>query len=99
MPATCPDFAVELKGFEPPPLPAEIPPALQVRFISFQFVPARYLRFCFRVLTASRERFGHGNDQMSRPTGNSPQVIRGHTVAAARAVSEDNAEPPARDHN
>ena len=30
-----------------------MPSELQVRSASFRFVPARYLRFCFRVLTAS----------------------------------------------
>ena len=45
---------VELRGFEPLPLAAEMPYDLQVRSVSFQFSPARYLRFCFRVLTASR---------------------------------------------
>ena len=27
---------------------------LQFRYVSFRFSPVRYLRFCFRVLTASR---------------------------------------------
>ena len=45
---------VELRGFEPLRLPAEIQFDLQVRSISVRFSPAGYLRFCFRVLTASR---------------------------------------------
>jgi hypothetical protein len=45
---------VQLRGFEPLPLPAEMPLDLHVRSDSFRFSPVRYLRFCFRVLTASR---------------------------------------------
>jgi len=49
-----PLILVELRGFEPLPLSAEIPFDLQVRSGSFRFIPARYLRFRSRVLTASR---------------------------------------------
>lgn len=45
---------VELTGFEPQVVPAEKRSELQVRSVSFQFNPARYLRFRFRILTASR---------------------------------------------
>jgi hypothetical protein len=45
---------VELRGFEPPRLPGKTPVYLRFRSVSFQFSPARYLRFCSRVLTASR---------------------------------------------
>src|SRR5271170_4485608 len=45
---------VELRGFEPLLLPAEIPFDLQFHSISFRFGPARYLRVRFQVLTASR---------------------------------------------
>jgi hypothetical protein len=48
------DFMVELRRFAPQLLPAEIPLDLQIRSVSFRFVPARYLRFRSRVLTASR---------------------------------------------
>jgi len=45
---------VELPGIEPGCLPAETPSDLQVGSVSVRFSPARYLRFCSRVLTASR---------------------------------------------
>ena len=48
------ELRVELRGFEPPGSTAEMRSELQVRSVSFQFSPARYLRFRFRVLTASR---------------------------------------------
>jgi hypothetical protein len=45
---------LELRGLEPLTLPAEILYELRFRSVSFRFIPARYLRFRFRVLTASR---------------------------------------------
>jgi hypothetical protein len=51
-------FPVELRGLEPLPQPDKTPIYLQVYYVSFRFSPARYLRFCFRVLTASRARRG-----------------------------------------
>ena len=45
---------MELRGFEPQLLTAEIPFDLQVHSVSFRFSPARYLRIYSRVLTASR---------------------------------------------
>ena len=45
---------VELRGFEPVPLTAGILSDLQVRSISFRFVPVHHQRFHSRVLTASR---------------------------------------------
>ena len=55
-------FPVELRvgegGLEPLPQPGKTPIYLQVYYVSFRFSPARYLRFCFRVLTASRARRG-----------------------------------------
>jgi hypothetical protein len=45
---------VELRGFEPLLLPAEIRFELPVRSVSVRLTPARYLRFRSRVLTASR---------------------------------------------
>src|SRR5271166_3065048 len=54
-------------GLEPLSLPAETPSDLQVHSVSFRFSPARYLRFCFRVLTASRVGINY-----SSPSGASP---------------------------
>jgi hypothetical protein len=45
---------VELPGIETDALPGNMAPDLPVRSISDQFSPARYLRFRFRALTASR---------------------------------------------
>ena len=45
---------VELPGIEPESLPGVLHSELRFRYISFQFSPIRYLRFCSRVLTASR---------------------------------------------
>ncbi len=47
-------FSVELPGIEPEPLPGKMHSELRFRYISFRLSPARYLRFRFRVLTASR---------------------------------------------
>jgi hypothetical protein len=47
-------FLVELPGIEPASLPGDIHAELQLRYISIQLSPARYLWFRFRVLTASR---------------------------------------------
>src|SRR6185437_16798656 len=44
----------QLRELEPQPLPAEMPSELRVHSVAFRFNPARYLRFCSRVLTASR---------------------------------------------
>jgi hypothetical protein len=54
MPAVRIPAVVGEGGLEPLPLPAEIPIYLQVRSVSFQFSPTRYLRFRSQVLTASR---------------------------------------------
>lgn len=45
---------VELPGIEPEALPGLLESELRFRYVSFRFSPVRYLRFCFRVLTASR---------------------------------------------
>jgi hypothetical protein len=47
-------FSVELPGIETDALPGNMRSELPVRFVSFRFGPARYLRFRSRVLTASR---------------------------------------------
>jgi hypothetical protein len=47
-------FSVELPGIEPASLPGLLPSELQFRYVSFPFSTVRYLRFHFRVLTASR---------------------------------------------
>jgi hypothetical protein len=47
-------FSVELPGIEPAALPGLLPSELPVRYVSFRFSPARYLRLSFRLLTASR---------------------------------------------
>jgi hypothetical protein len=47
-------FPVELPGIEPDALPGLLACELRFRYVSFQFSPARYLRFPSRVLTASR---------------------------------------------
>ena len=47
-------FSVELPGIEPDALPGNMHSELHVRSISFRFNPSRYLRFCSRILTASR---------------------------------------------
>jgi hypothetical protein len=44
---------VELPGIEPAALPGLLPSELPVRYVSFRFNTARYLRFRLRVLTAS----------------------------------------------
>jgi hypothetical protein len=53
-PLTCGPSVVELPGIETDALPASLHPELQFRYFPFPFSPARYLRFRFRVLTASR---------------------------------------------
>jgi hypothetical protein len=45
---------VELPGIEPDALPGILGSEQRFRSVSFQFSTARYLRVCFRVLTASR---------------------------------------------
>jgi len=45
---------VELPGIEPDALPGNMLSELQFRYVSVQFGTARYLRFRFQVLTASR---------------------------------------------
>jgi hypothetical protein len=50
---TC-TFLVELPGIEPELLPGKMHAELLFRYVSFPFSPARYVRFRFRVLTASR---------------------------------------------
>jgi hypothetical protein len=47
-------FSVELPGIEPASLPGLLPSELLFCYVSFRFSPVRYLRFRFRVLTASR---------------------------------------------
>jgi hypothetical protein len=47
-------FLVELPGIEPAALPGLLPSDLAFRYVPFQFIPVRYLRLRFRVLTASR---------------------------------------------
>jgi hypothetical protein len=47
-------LSVELPGIETDALPGVLASDLPVRSISVQFSPARYLRLCLRVLTASR---------------------------------------------
>jgi hypothetical protein len=47
-------FSVELPGIEPDALLSKIPSDLPVRSTSAPFISARYLRFRFHVLTASR---------------------------------------------
>ena len=46
-------FSVELPGIEPELLLGKIHSELLFRSVWFRFSPARYLRFRFRVLTAS----------------------------------------------
>jgi len=45
--------SVGLPGIEPAALQGIMPSDLQVHSVSVRFSPARYLRFCSRVLTAS----------------------------------------------
>ena len=45
---------VELPGIEPAALAGKMPSELSIPYVSFPFVPAHYLPFRFRVLTASR---------------------------------------------
>jgi hypothetical protein len=47
-------FSVELPGIEPAALPGKMPSDLTVRYVSFRFNTARYLRIPIQVLTASR---------------------------------------------
>jgi hypothetical protein len=47
-------FLVELPGIEPDALPELLPSELPVRYVSFRFSSARYVRFRSRVMTASR---------------------------------------------
>jgi hypothetical protein len=47
-------LVVELPGIEPASLPGKMPSELRFRYVSFRFSPARYLRVCTRLLTASR---------------------------------------------
>ena len=47
-------LVVELPGIEPELLAGKMACGLPFRYISFPFSAARYLRFRFRVLTASR---------------------------------------------
>src|SRR5271166_4105820 len=62
-------FSVELPGIEPAALPGFFRPELQFRYVPFRFSPARYLRFCPRVLTASRA----VSAGQIRPTTRKPQ--------------------------
>jgi hypothetical protein len=50
---TC-NYSVELPEIETASLPGVLASELPVHSVSFRFIPARYLRLCFRVLTASR---------------------------------------------
>ena len=47
------NFSVQLPGIEPAALPGIMPFERRFPYVSFQFSPVRYLRFRFRVLTAS----------------------------------------------
>jgi hypothetical protein len=47
-------FSVELPGLETDALPGKMHSGLLFRYVSFPFSPARYLRFRFRISTASR---------------------------------------------
>jgi hypothetical protein len=61
---------VELPGIEPAALPGNMPSERQFRPVSFRFIPARYLRFRFWVLKASRGRL------RPRPSWASHQAAR-----------------------
>jgi hypothetical protein len=50
---------VELPGIEPDALPGIMPFELRLRYVSFRFSPAHYLRFRSRVLTASSAVMDH----------------------------------------
>jgi hypothetical protein len=45
-------FSVELQGIEPDTLPGLLASELPVRYVSFRFSSARYVRFRSRLLTA-----------------------------------------------
>ncbi len=63
-------FVVELPGIETEHLPGIMHSELVFRYVSFPFSPARYLRFRFRVLTASRA----GTSCSSPPGAPGPQT-------------------------
>jgi hypothetical protein len=50
---------VELPGIEPGSLPGLLAFELPIRYVSFPFGPAHYLRFGFRVLTVSKPATRH----------------------------------------
>jgi hypothetical protein len=84
---------MELPGIEPDALPGNITSDLQVHSVSFRFNPARNLRFCFRVLTASPARPGTADATVLTvcPECNSPAyLLNEHSVVLNR--------PPPRGH-
>jgi hypothetical protein len=72
-----PGRVVEPPGIEPDGLPGNMPSELPVRYVSFQFSPARYLRFRFQVLTGSRvNNPARGKGSMSESDETLPGVAR-----------------------
>lgn len=69
---------VELPGIEPASLPGHMPSELRFRSVSLRFGPVRYLRFCSRVLTASRAVITH-------PLSSGATAVRPSTKSASRA--------------
>ena len=49
---------MQVPGIEPASLPRDMPSELPVRYASIRFIPARYVPFRSRVLTASRAGVG-----------------------------------------
>jgi hypothetical protein len=85
-------FSVELPGIEPELLPGKMHSELLFRYVSFPFSPARYLRLCFRVLTASRAvqaSIGLRRSRRIPPTSASSRASVGHTTAIASRHRRD----------
>lgn len=87
--------SVELPGIETDSLPGNLASDLTVRFDSVQFSTARYLRFRFGVLTASRVTPvpGHGGSHLCRwPESIRPRCI-GMSAASRRVVGRSRSWP------
>ena len=74
-------FSVELPGIEPAALPGKMPSDLTVRYVSFRFNTARYLRIPIQVLTASRA-VSSGCVRLVSPAGRLPGHLLGASIGA-----------------
>lgn len=74
---------MELPGIETELLPGKMHPELRFRYVSFQFSTSRYLRFRFRILTASRALASRREPPQSRRWINALTRLEAFLIAPA----------------